>query len=93
MRGYAIEALESNFESKNPDFEKVRYDFLAKLTKCEAEKFESPGLGDDLRLESAEISGSSLIYKEETLHFAAIAARRSDTRYRAGKIFRRRIIE
>ena len=42
--------------------------WLKSALTVKSEKFRSPGLGDDVRFESASLVGSSLLVEEEPVH-------------------------
>jgi ARG and Rhodanese-Phosphatase-superfamily-associated Protein domain len=66
VRSYAIDAMEEQEPSQTTPREVAAW--LEQALAANAEKFQSPGLGDDLRLESETVVGSSLILDGEPVH-------------------------
>jgi hypothetical protein len=83
VRGYAIDALEDK-----PEEQVNRADvelWIQKAQAAEYKRFDSPGLGDDVRVSSADMVGSGLIVDECPVHIELYPADRADPdRARAG---------
>jgi hypothetical protein len=47
--------------------------FITRLRNSQVTKFKSPGHGYDYRLTGEDITGNSLVYKKEIIHFACFA--------------------
>jgi hypothetical protein len=71
VRSYAIEAdLERNRMGKTVKKDSPE-SFLQRLVFAEVNQFKSPGHGDDHRFQGKDLTGNSLVYKDEVIHFAA----------------------
>jgi hypothetical protein len=67
VRGFAIDALEEDAAAAAPAAENVRR-WLQTGAQAGAEPFQSPGLGQDVRLEGPEVVGAALVVEEEPVH-------------------------
>jgi hypothetical protein len=67
LRGYALDALEQPAAGGTLSADAVRQ-WLRAGTRAKAEPFKSPGLGYDVRLESAELVGAGLVVEERPVH-------------------------
>lgn len=73
MRSYAIDAL----EEREPSVAITRQQVLAWLGKAidaKLEHYDSPGVGDDMRFDSADLSGGSLVVDDQPVHTELFAA-------------------
>jgi len=69
IRACAAEALDAEHKVPETTAEKL----LQELWKCQVEVFESPGLGQDVRLKSKEIRGSALVHQDVVVHLSLFA--------------------
>jgi len=67
VRSYAIDAMEEPGEPSKQTRESVVSWLKAALT-VKSEKFHSPGLGEDVRLQGENLVGSSLLVEDEPVH-------------------------
>jgi hypothetical protein len=67
VRSYAIDALEDEEPGTPLSSDKVR-EWLASLAGAKAETFKSPGVGDDVRLESGNAHGGALLVDSSPIH-------------------------
>jgi hypothetical protein len=67
FRSYAIDALEAQDETAEVPLEHVKR-WLAKVLEARTERYDSPGLGDDLRFDSGDLGGGSLIVDGQPVH-------------------------
>jgi hypothetical protein len=73
IKSYAIDALEEPGESAPQTRESVSI-WLKNALEVKSEKFRSPGLGDDVRLEGENLVGSSLLVEDEPVHTELFSA-------------------
>ena len=73
VRSYAIDAMEKPEQSSHLAREAVSAWLKIALT-ARSEKFRSPGLGDDVRFESENLVGSSLLVGNEPVHTELFSA-------------------
>ena len=77
MRGYALDALERQAEPEKapkiyrPDDTKEFFDLAQKASE---EIYDSVGLGQDVRLSSDSVTGSSLVWDEQVVHASLFTA-------------------
>jgi hypothetical protein len=64
---YALDALEPHNPGTPLSAAAVR-DWLRQTTEAKAQQFKSPGLGHDVRLESSNLVGASLIIEDHPVH-------------------------
>jgi hypothetical protein len=68
LKSYALDALEAQEEQAKPiDAENVRR-WLHTAGQAKSESFKSPGLGEDVRLEGAEVVGAGLVVEDHPVH-------------------------
>jgi hypothetical protein len=67
LRSYVFEALVSGGE---PGDRPVAEAFLSRVAALPGERFKSPGLGWDVRVEGAGVVGSALVYRGQAVHAA-----------------------
>jgi len=72
LRGYAIDALEGSQESPNVSQSMV-LEWLGSLAKARTEQFDSPGTGQDVRLESERAHGAALLVERRPIHVEVFA--------------------
>jgi len=72
VRAFALDAIEPPTEAVPPAVTKAAVaEWLAKLTTVTPDQFKSPGLGDDMRLKTAEMVGAGLVVEESMVHLQA----------------------
>lgn len=72
--GYAIDALEEQpKDAKELSLEGVRT-WLQQATLAEPKTFPSPGLGEDIRLKSEEVTGATLVVESQPVHLQLFSA-------------------
>jgi hypothetical protein len=67
IKAYAIDALEQPPSEALLDTAAVR-DFVLSATRGSFERFQSPGLGDDIRIKSAGLVGAALVVDDRPVH-------------------------
>jgi hypothetical protein len=67
MRGYAIDALEDSNDARQLAVKEVEA-WLKSAWSSKTERFESPGIGVDIRFDGEDVVGSSLVLEEEPVH-------------------------
>jgi hypothetical protein len=67
IRSYAIDAMEEAGESPALTPQSIRAWFKS-ASEAKSEKFRSPGLGDDVRLQTDDLVGSSLVLNDQPIH-------------------------
>lgn len=67
LRGYAIDALEDTGRDVTVDEAEVR-EWLTSLSQAKVERFKSPGVGDDVRVESRHVHGGALLVEDHPVH-------------------------
>jgi hypothetical protein len=67
IAAYGLDALEGHAQGTPVSAAAVR-DWLQQATVAKAEQFKSPGLGNDVRLESSNLIGSSLMVDSNPVH-------------------------
>ncbi len=72
VRGYAVDALENKDKKTSTTSGDVR-EWLATVSKTKAERFKSPGLGDDVRFESGRVHGGALVVESNPIHVELFA--------------------
>jgi hypothetical protein len=73
IRAYAVDAEVAPKEGVKPvGADEVRT-WLQSAGGAKEEKFKSPGLGDDVRLESAALIGAGLVVNEQPVHVEVFA--------------------
>ena len=70
MRSYALDALANQTAVAGAD-EAEAMGLLNSILELEAQSFPAVGLGEDLRIESPEITGGALSYDGRVVHLAA----------------------
>ena len=70
VRSYALDALANQTAVSGAD-ESEAAQLLDSILELEAQSFPAVGLGEDLRIESAEICGGALAYDGKVVHLAA----------------------
>jgi hypothetical protein len=71
VRSYALDAIESSKQSKIETSKDEVARFTEILTSAQVEEFPSVGIGNDLRIESAMISGGALADEGRIVHLGA----------------------
>ncbi len=79
LRSYAVDALmeERRGRRKEPSFDTARA-FLAEAAGCEEKKYESTGLGWDLRFNGPRSVGTALVWRKRVIHAAFFRAMRRE---------------
>jgi hypothetical protein len=73
LRSCALDALEKpGKDARSARAPAVRA-FLEAVARCQAKRYGSIGLGDDLRLQDGGISGGALVVDDKVLHLSAFA--------------------
>jgi hypothetical protein len=67
IAAYGLDALEGQASGPSVSAAAVR-EWLQQAAAAKEEQFKSPGLGDDVRLESSNLIGASLIVKSNLVH-------------------------
>lgn len=70
FEGYALDAIENEVQDSKPLSVADARNFLNKIVCSKIASYKSPGLGDDLRMQSNDITGSTLTYHDEIVHLA-----------------------
>jgi hypothetical protein len=70
MRSYALDALANQTAVAGADEDEAMR-LLDSILELEAQSFPAVGLGEDLRIESAEITGGALSHNGRVVHLAA----------------------
>jgi len=77
IRSYAIDALEEADGSPAVTPEHVK-EWLQKAREAKTEKYDSPGVGDDVRFDSDALGGGSLLVEEQPVHTELFAATKGE---------------
>ncbi|MCZ6794586.1 MAG: hypothetical protein O7J95_13335, partial [Planctomycetota bacterium] len=72
IRSYAVDALEERQDTPTVSRERVR-EWLAKAREAKTETYESPGVGEDVRFQSDDVVGGSLVVEKEPVHVGIFA--------------------
>jgi hypothetical protein len=77
LRGYVLDALESRqrMMAGEPKKQSGTQEFLEAAKKAVEEIYESVGLGEDVRLSSEEVTGSSLLWENRAVHTSLFSAK------------------
>ncbi len=90
-KSYALDAL---LERKNREAQPVSTEkaeaFLEDAQQCSVKQFDSVGLGADVHLESANVTGSALVVEQTVIHMALFAGTMSEQADRMAGYRRRR---
>ena len=91
IKSYALDALleRRNGKAQPVSAEKAEA-FLTDAQQCGVRQFDSVGLGADMHLESANITGSALVVDQTVIHIALFAATASEQAGRMAGYRRRR---
>jgi hypothetical protein len=73
LKSYAMEADRQRKKYREDDDVETIEQFIARIRNSQVTKFKSPGHGYDYRLTGEDITGNSLVYKKEIIHFACFA--------------------
>lgn len=68
VRSYAIDAMGQPVDSGDSVTHEAVAKWLRTSLETRAERFRSPGMGEDLRLEGEHLAGSSLLVDNEVIH-------------------------
>lgn len=68
VRSYAIDAMEQPLDSGGSVSHEAVAEWLRKSLETRSERFKSPGMGEDIRLEGEHLAGSSLLVDNEVIH-------------------------
>jgi hypothetical protein len=67
LRSYAIDALEAPDGMPEVTLDGVKA-WLGKILEAKIERYDSPGLGEDLRFDSGDLGGGSLVVEGQPVH-------------------------
>ena len=71
---YALDALETTGKGRGKKLGREQaHDFLARFDTADEEVHDAIGLGQDLRVETAEVVGAGLVWEDEYVHLAGFA--------------------
>ena len=69
VRRYVIDGLETRETGHDPEtLQREAWHFLDTAAAAEGKVFKSPGLGDDIRLETTALRGSVLVHEKKAIH-------------------------
>jgi len=74
LRAYAMDAMEPATEAKPVATRECVEVFVKHLRDVEPKQFTSPGLGEDMRIESKELVGAGLVVESSMVHLQAFAS-------------------
>jgi len=68
IKSYAVDALENPRDEANPVSPDVVVDWLKSTTSAKQESFDSPGIGEDVRIQGNGLIGSTLVVEGHPVH-------------------------
>jgi hypothetical protein len=71
VRSYALDAMEHAGAASAPPSSEEAEGFLRELGSTGGRRYESPGLGEDLRLRAPGLTASALLFEDRVLHLSA----------------------
>jgi hypothetical protein len=75
IRGYAIDALErQRWAEEEGTAQPDTREFLTAALRAQEEHYQSVGLGEDVRLSSDSVTGSSLMWGDQVIHTSLFRA-------------------
>jgi hypothetical protein len=84
-----MDALLDCKEPNNSDLGIILQDFTDKIKANEDKEFKSVGLGNDHRIETADVTASILIAEEGIVHFCALGRTKQSNPYSTRDFIRR----
>lgn len=72
VRANAVNAMETSDGGARVDRDRV-VDWLRSIASASCQQFKSPGLGDDVRIESDDVVGAALVVEGEPVHIESFA--------------------
>jgi hypothetical protein len=71
VRSYALDAVELAGRVSAPPSREEAEGFLGELASAVGTRYESPGLGEDLRIRAPGLTASALLFEDRVVHLSA----------------------